>query len=306
MPTDARDQFWDQAARKLLTALLMHIGTAPEYEDDERNLKTLRQILREQLPATVLAAMIDNPAGDGEIAAEGRAWAESGNNYSHKMRYSVVQSLNVNIGFLKVPQILALTERTTFDPRQLKQQVSTLYVVTPDYQLPTVNRWVRLIYTYVMEQLREARGVHDVHVVMDEFPALGKFDRVPQDMAQTRSLGVHMHIVVQTFQQLLDTYGSGWEKFQGTSAVTHVLGVRDNFTAEQISKMLGQTTVRTTNRGVNRANNGGGGVNEGEGYAGRPLMTPDELLTMPQEQTIALIGGMNPVKLEKVAYFEDS
>lgn len=299
-----KDPFWEQAAKKLLASLLMHIGTCPLIPDEERNLKTLRNIVRDYVPAEVLAAMKRNPAGDGEIAAEARAILAGEESGAEKQLYSIVQTLNVNIGFLKMPQILKVTERTTFDPRQLKERVSTLYIVTPDHELANVNRWVRLIYTYVMEQLREAPGACDVHVVLDEFPALGKFDRVAQDMAQTRSLGVHMHVVVQTFQQLNDTYGSGWERFQGTSAVTHILGVRDKFTADHFSKMMGQTTIRTTNRGVNRSNNGGGGVNEGESFTGRPLITPDELLTMPYKQCLALIGGMNPIKLEKVAYFD--
>jgi len=317
MPSNSQDQHWDHAAKKTLAALLMHIGTSPVYADGERNLKTLRNIVREHIPDEVLAAMQANAAGDGEIAAEARAMLAAEESGSDKYRFSVIASLNVNIGFLKVPEILAATATTSFDPRQLREQISTLYVVVPDHQLTAVSRWVRLIYTYVMEQLRESRvapaggngagakhktaDAPGVHVVLDEFPALGKFERVAQDMAQTRSLGVHMHVVVQTFQQLQETYGRGWERFQGTSACTHVLGVRDNFTAEQISKMLGTTTVKTSNQSQTRGNSGGS-QSEGSNYAARPLMTQDELLAMPAERCLAVVGGMNPVRLEKVSY----
>ncbi|MEA3000851.1 MAG: type secretion system protein VirD4 [Sphingomonadales bacterium] len=302
VPSNSSDQHWDQAAKKTLAALLMHIGTAACYAEEERNLRTLRNIVREQLPDAVLEEMYANEAGDGEIAAEAKAMLAAKESGSDKYLFSVIASLNVNIGFLKVPEILAATERTSFDPRELRQRVSTLYVVVPDHQLAAVSRWVRLIYSYVMEQLREAKGGTHVHVVLDEFPALGKFERVAQDMAQTRSLGVHMHVVVQTFQQLLDTYGKGWERFQGTSAVTHILGVRDNFTGEQVSKMLGTTTVKTSGESQTRGNSGGS-QSQSSNYAARPLMTADELMAMPAERCVAVVGGMNPVKLEKVAYF---
>ncbi|HEY0412355.1 MAG TPA: type IV secretory system conjugative DNA transfer family protein [Allosphingosinicella sp.] len=320
LPSNSQDQHWDQAAKKTLAALLMHVGTSEIYEDGERNLRTLRDIVREQIPDEVLAAMRANPAGDGEVAAEAKALIAAAESEASRYRFSVVQSLNVNIGFLKVPEILAATAETSFDPRQLKQRVSTLYVVTPDHQLGTVNRWVRLVYAYVMEQLRESGGdapagvsgdganpdkpAHRpaVHVILDEFPALGKFERVAQDMAQTRSLGVHMHVVVQTFQQLQEIYGRGWESFQGTSAITHVLGARDNFTAEQISKMLGRATVKTAGQSQSHGTTGGS-QSQSTNTTGRPLMTADELMAMPQSQAIAVVGGMNPVKLEKVAYF---
>jgi type IV secretion system protein VirD4 len=302
LPSNSQDQHWDHAARKMLAALLMHIGTSPGYEEEDRNLKTLRNIVREHIPEEVLAAMELNGAGDGEIAAEARALKAAEDSGSDKYRFSVIASLGVNIGFLKVPEILAATECTTFDPRELREKVSTLYVVVPDHQLTAVSRWVRLIYTYVMEQLRETRGGTHVHVVLDEFPALGKFERVAQDMAQTRSLGVHMHVVVQTFQQLQETYGRGWERFQGTSAVTHVLGVRDNFTGEQVSKLLGTTTVKTSGQSQTRGNSGGS-QSESSNYAARALMTPDELMAMPGDRCLAVVGGMNPIRLEKTAYY---
>ncbi len=332
VPSNSQDQHWDAAAKKMLAALLMHIGTAriigaEKYREAPRTLRTLRDIVREQIPLEILVGMEANPAGDGEIQAEALALDAAEKSGSDKYRFSVLASLNVNIGFLKVPEILAATERTTFDPRELREKISTLYVVVPDHQLASVSRWVRLIYTYVMEQLRESRppagagvsgsgvegdtGAEDraaarpagVHVVLDEFPALGKFERVAQDMAQTRSLGVHMHVVVQSFEQLQETYGRGWGRFQGTSACTHVLGVRDNFTAEQISKMLGTTTVKTSGQSQTRGNSGGS-QSESSNYAARPLMTQDELLAMPAERCLAVVGGMNPVRLEKVGYFK--
>lgn len=320
LPSGGQDQHWDSAAKKMLAALLMHVGTSEVYAEEERNLRTVRNIVREHIADEVLVAMRANAAGDGAIAAEAKAAIEARETGSDRYLFSVIASLGVNIDFLAVPQILKATERTTFDPRELRKKVSTLYVVLPEQQLVAVNRWVRLIYTFVMEQLRElgprekpptgplSDGTKwdrppDVHVVLDEFPALGRFDRVAGDMALTRSLGVHMHVVVQSLEQLRETYGNGWGRFQGTSACTHILGVRDNFTAEEVSKLLGTTTVKTSGQSQTRGNSGGS-QSESSNYAARALMTPAELLAMPYEQCLAVVGGMNPVRLEKVAYFK--
>lgn len=325
VPSGSADQFWDHAAKKMLTALLLHVGTArhigtKRFKDAPRDLRTLRNIVRESVPEEVLDEMFCNEAGDGAVNAQARSIIEARKSGADNMLHSIMATLDVNIGFLNVPEVLTATAETNFDPRQLRTRISTLYVVLPDHELAAVSRWVRLIYTYVMDQMREAKpppqeaGLDSdgskprpvpkgVHVVLDEFPALGKFDRVAQDMAQTRSLGVHMHIVVQTFQQLLDIYGKGWERFQGTSACTHVLGARDVFTAEQVSKLLGTTTVKTSGQSQTRGQSGGS-QSESSNYAARALMTPDELLVMPTERCLAIVGGMNPVRLEKVSYFE--
>ncbi len=301
---NSSDPFWDTAARKILVGLLIHIATSDCYAAEERNLRTLRDVVRDQVEDWVVEAMAANPAGDGEVQAVARSLREARDSDASRMSYSMLETLNVNIGFLRVPQILAATERTTFDPRQLKERVSTLYLVTPAVQFPTVSRWARLIYVYVMELLREVEGGPQIHTVLDEFPMLGKFERVLTDMALTRALGVHLHIVVQTLQHLEDTYGKGWERILGTAAVVHVLGVNDHASAEYVSKLLGTTTVRTQSRNRQRNANGGGGQSEGESFAPRALMTPDELLAMPDGEALAVIGGMKPVKLEKVAYYE--
>jgi len=301
---NSSDPFWDTAARKILVGLLIHIATSDCYGPDERNLRTLRDVVRDQVEDWVVEAMAANPAGDGEVQAVAKSLREARDSDASRMSFSMLETLNVNIGFLRVPQILTATERTTFDPRDLKERVSTLYLVTPAVQFPTVSRWARLIYVYVMELLREVEGGPQVHTVLDEFPMLGKFERVLTDMALTRALGVHLHIVVQTLQHLEDTYGKGWERILGTAALVHVLGLSDHASAEYISKMLGMTTKRTQSRNRQRNAHGGGGQSEGESFAPRALMTADELLTMPDKEAIAVIGGMNPVKLEKVAYFE--
>jgi type IV secretion system protein VirD4 len=323
VPSSAADQFWDHAAKKMLSALLLHVGTARQigtkrFTDAPRNLRTLRNIVRESVPEEVLEEMFCNEAGDGAVNAQARSIIDARKSGADNMLHSVMATLDVNIGFLNVPEVLTATAETSFDPRQLRERISTLYVVLPDHELAAVSRWVRLIYTYVMDEMRDAKVPdpygpgsdgckydylpRSVHVVLDEFPALGKFERVAQDMAQTRSLGVHMHVVVQTFQQLQETYGRGWERFQGTSACTHVLGVRDNFTAEQVSKLLGTTTVKTSGQSQTRGNSGGS-QSESSNYAARALMTPDELLAMPAERCLAVVGGMNPVRLEKTPYF---
>ena len=83
VPTDiGRDRenwreraYWDEAARDMLTVLILHVLTAPEYEG-QRNLVTVRRLLVESDAATLWETVRQNSTQDGTVAHQGSVFAD--------------------------------------------------------------------------------------------------------------------------------------------------------------------------------------------------------------------------------------
>lgn len=308
-------QFWNDQARDLLTALMIHVATAPE-EAGQRNLKRVREIIRrplnlpqdpdnptaaEQAAFDLILAMLNNHAAGGVVVAAAENIQAAAAADSEKLLFNIQQTLRANTSFLDLPTVQDSTEATDVDLSALRREVSTLYVVVPEYQLDTVSRWLRLIYVVIMEQMRRAASVQSpvpLHVVLDEFPALGKFERVQRDMNLVRSYRVHMHVIVQTLAQLEGLYGTGWQAFLAAAKFQQVLGANDQFTAEYVSKRLGTRKVAKRSTSHTRQASGasaGSSVTETD----EPLMHPHEVAQLNPQTALVMIEGQKPLMVQK-------
>jgi len=307
-------QYWNDQATNLMVALLLYVATDPS-EEGNRTLKRVRQIIRQPLNppvnpddpwdnGSVLAAMrecriADNYVRD-EVASLTQAEAERNTMY-------VQLTLKANTAFLDLPEVQNVTSATTIDLSALRREVATLYVVVPEYELATVARWLRLLYSVVMEQMRliaDAGNARRLHVIMDEFPALGRFPRVKSDMALTRKWGINFHVAVQSLEQLQAIYRDGWQEFCGVSMYQQVLGANDLTTAKYVSDRLGTTTRPTTSESHDRRH-AGGSRGQTRSWQEAPLMAPHQVTQMARERCVVLVEGSDPLSLRKWHYFED-
>lgn len=296
----SNDEYYNDQARDVLTAYLLHVAT-DFSEKNRRTLQRVRELIRRPLTDDVLAAMQDNPIAGGVVRDTAANLVAAMKADAERNTFYVTQTLRANTAFLDLPAVQKATEKTSFDPRELRRQVSTLYVCLPESQLAPVGRWLRLVYATIMEQVRE-KGAVPLHVLIDEFPALGRFSRVKDDMALVRKFGIHIHIATQSLTQLEGIYGPEWQSFMAAARYQQLLGANDQMTAEYFSAGLGRTTRRSTSTSQSRST-GGGSQSESAGWEAADLMSPDELRRMPPETTIVIVEGMNPLTLIKHHYF---
>jgi len=81
--------------------------------------------------------------------------------------------------------------------------------------------------------------------------------------------------------------------------------VNDHDSARFVSDLLGQTTVafQTMGRALDSEKSG---ISLGEHFAGRPLMTPDEVRNLPAPVELLFLAGQRPIVARKLAYYEDA
>lgn len=109
-------------------------------------------------------------------------------------------------------------------------------------------KWLRIMVTLIISAIIKTKGRpetrHQILMVLDEFPCLRRMKIIEDAVAQLAGYGLSMFFVVQDFGQLKSVYKDNWETFVGNSGLKLIFGQNDHlFTAEYISKVLGQTEV---------------------------------------------------------------
>jgi type IV secretion system protein VirD4 len=292
---------WPMFAKKVLRDLMIHVATYPSsaIKGQTATLMDVQRIISDGIDETILEEMAQNPVADGAVA---RGAVEiSGLKASEKTWIGVKFQIDANLAFLDNPGVRKTLSETTFDVRDLRRERVSLYVAVPNKEKDALSRWLRLIYTTVIDRIDDVPG-RDVHVVVDEFSALGKFTRVLTDLATQRSAGMRYHLVVQDLNQLNETYGSGWQTIVGNCAIRQFLGVNDNFTAEYVSKALGQTTL-TDGEDFQHAFPDSPPTKRTR-FVGRDLMTPAEVVGLASDQMLLFADRCpRPLRIWKTHYF---
>ena len=134
----------------------------------------------------------------------------------------------------------------------------------------------------------------------DELGTFPKIDGLEAMFSAGRSRKISIVAIIQSFAQLQQTYGKeGMEIITDNTQLTVFGGFAPNSqSAEILSKALGEQTVQT------------GSVSQGKEKSrslqmtGRPLMTVDELKSMPQGTFIVMKTGTHPMKSKLMLYFK--
>lgn len=206
------------------------------------------------------------------------------------------------------------------------ERPTTLYIrVKPsdlDRLSPVANLFLDLTIRRLVEKMEfeggEEKGTHKhpLLLVLDELPALGKVNIFAESLGYFRGWGIRAMVIVQSLMQLKELYGQ-YESISGMCGVAaaYATAPTDMETAKLLSSMVGTMTVtRRTPQGPA----GSFGIAETEQEIARPLMTPDEIRTMPgavrgpDGRTVIEAGhmlviplGCPAVQARQMLYFKD-
>ncbi len=179
-----------------------------------------------------------------------------------------------------------------------KQRGCVISVVVPLENLQTHAAYLRLltaVATWTMQRRPPARN--RVLFLLDEFAALGRMDRIAGGLETLRKYKVWLWPVFQSLAQIEDLYRAKWRTFLANAGFRQFLAVHDPDTAEYVSKMCGTATVETETRD-------GKGVVVSRAATSRRLVTPDEVLSLPEGLQICFIGALRPVLCRKRPYWK--
>lgn len=130
---------------------------------------------------------------------------------------------------------------SSFSMYDLRTQNASLSIVIPMNYLddPRYMRWLRTLTAMGLLATRvPVKSGLKTLFLLDEFAQLGTFKPVQSGLVKYRSQDVKIHMFLQTLGQLKDRYNN-YSEFM-SSCDKQFFAVNDEYTAEEISKLLGK------------------------------------------------------------------
>ena len=312
-----RDRHWNEEGLAFLTGLVLHVKTTspPELQ----NLPYVRKLV--MLPRgtagepgpfeQMLAEMLKNPAIHELISRRAAALTQK----AEAERSGVISAAQSHTHFLDSPRIQRVLARTTFDLGELKTGRMTVYVVVPARRLPRYNRLLRLVVGSAFTRISSIPGrpTHRTLVLLDEFTQLKRLGPVEEAFRLHRGYGVWFWLFVQDLAAFEEVYPKTWRSFLANAGVLQAFGTNDWYTAEELSKRAGETTVfvESENRSRGISHGKTDNVQEGSGQStsekGRRLIFAHEILTMDpdDEMQLLFVQGSDPILARRTVYYKD-
>lgn len=221
---------------------------------------------------------------------------------------SVIATMQEPLQQFISPILAAATNACDFDVESLRRRPMTIYVVIPPAKLGESSKLLNIFFSTVVGQNLKATPQEDKSIknqlllLMDEFTAMGRVGVLADRISITAGYWVRDLTIIQSNSQLRATYGTDAAQTYVTNhAASIVFTPREQQDAEDYSKMLGDTTVRRRNRSVSK---------QGTSYTyteeRRPLMLPQELKQLPNDDEIIFYEGCPPIRCRKNWYFKSS
>lgn len=209
---------------------------------------------------------------------------------------------------LLVSGVLAMTDATAGDPltpAELWTDITTVYIRCPEQQAATLAPVLKLLSWSLIQARIEVADESDEDLVplllgLDETGVVPIPD-LNHSIATMAGRGMTAMVYVQSLEQLSDVYGQhGADSIIGNCATQVYYPTAAPRTQRYVSEQSGRMSVPQVSRGESRSaaplDRGAGTESETYGTRDRPLIAPDELRTM-HEDNVVLLERRQPVIL---------
>lgn len=195
---------------------------------------------------------------------------------------------------------------TEIDAEKFCTEKSAIFVVMPEENPNTffmISLIIQQLYREILAVADEQGGKLKNRCVFfcDEFGTLPKIESAEMMFSASRSRRLQIVPIIQSFSQLDKNYGKeGAEIIVDNTQLTIFGGFAPNSSsAEVLSKALGSRTVMSGS--VSRGKND---PSESLQMIERPLLTPDELKSLPKGQFVVMKTGVHPMRVKLKLFFK--
>ena len=330
------EDFWQQSTANLLEAVITHVLYKREREHTPANMQSMAYFLAdpdnpEMKLTDKFQEMMEYPHYPNDsthrlVASMGRAMQ----NKPENERGSVISTMDSVLGLYKDPIVAKNTERSDFrilDIMNADNPVSLYLITTPDNK-ERLCPLLRLLINMMMKRLAAKVDYEDGRTVMahkrrllmmlDEFPSFGKLQPIADGLAFVAGYGIKVYLISQDTVQF-DAIYTDKNSIISNCHIQVMFPPNRLETAKYISQMLGETTVIERQYSVSgkRAGMLHGQVTESMQANKRPLLTPDEVMSLPGPkknsigdieepgEMIIRVAGAAPIRGRQPLYFLD-
>lgn len=308
------DHFWDNGEANLLKALVLLIDQDRSRGVELKHLPAVYQLLTQhgerQLTSLFEKLPINHPA-----RAPFNLFLQS----SDTVRSGIVLGLGTRLQVLQNKAVQAITSSSDIDLTAPAKRKCAYYIILSD-QDTTMSFLSSLFFSFLFIKLtryadsrEERRCDVPVNLILDEFNNVGRIGGAEDGSDFARSLSVcrsrdiRVTLVVQSLGQLQNRYPNNlWAEIVGNCDIQLMLGCTDDVSAEYFSARSGEMSIQVDSTMTMRKTIAIAQIipeyrhNEGQGQ--RKLLTPDEVLRLPNEELLCIVRGCNILKLNKLDY----
>jgi type IV secretion system protein VirD4 len=308
-----RRNHWEKTSHALLVGAILHVL----YAGQDKTLCGVANFLSD--PASTfeltLHRMMSTPhLGDATHPVVASA-AREVLNKSDNERSGVLSTAMSFLGLYRDPTVASVTSRCDWriaDLISAKHPVS-LYLVVPPSDISRTKPLIRLILNQIGRRLTESLdgsdGIerkHQLLLMLDEFPALGRLDFFETALAFMAGYGLRAFLIAQSLNQIDKAYGQN-HSILDNCHVRVTFATNDERTAKRISETLGTATELRAQRNYagHRLAPWLGHLMVSRQETARPLLTPGEVMQLPSDEAVVMISGLAPIRAKKIRYFTD-
>ncbi len=304
----SKEDFWPNAAIRLMTAALLHVRAAEPGAPFSRVADILCRLSYQSMKHTLTTSPLR------QVREEVGPFFEY-MDMNPKLIGSLMADIGTRFQLLSSDAIRAVTVHHQIDFRKMGEQTGrpiALYLSIPQR---FAERYQPLLACFMMQMIAEWEALAEespqgqvprrIMGYLEEFANLGSIPLMNGYISTARHTGVGLLLVIQGFHQLDEKYSVAIRKNILTNTVTHLLlpGAGKEET-EYYSERLGMTTVETETQNT-RDIGAESQKSWTQGETGRRLMMPEELRTMPLDRMLMLSGASAPLLLQTSLYFRN-
>ncbi|MBY0305830.1 MAG: conjugal transfer protein TraG [Sphingomonas sp.] len=301
---------WEKTSHALLVGAILHVL----YAASDKSLAGVAAFLSnpDETIENTLYAMMDTPhlgeAGPHPVVASA---ARELLNKSDNERSGVLSTAMSFLGLYRDPVIAKVTSHSDWRIADLiNGRPTSLYLVVPPSDISRTKPLIRLILNQIGRRLTEefdpATKRQRVLLMLDEFPALGRLDFFESALAFMAGYGLKAFLIAQSLNQIERAYGQN-NAILDNCHVRVAFATNDERTAKRVSEALGTTTEQRSmkNYAGHRLSPWLGHLMISRSETARALLTPGEILQLPQTDEVVLLSGAPPIKAKKARYYAD-
>ena len=309
-----RRNHWEKTSHALLVGAILHVL----YAGQDKTLCGVANFLSD--PACTfeltLHRMMSTPhLGDMTHPVVASA-AREVMNKSDNERSGVLSTAMSFLGLYRDPTVAEVTSRCDWRIADLisAEHPVSLYLVVPPSDISRTKPLIRLILNQIGRRLTESLdgsdGIerkHQLLLMLDEFPALGRLDFFETALAFMAGYGLRAFLIAQSLNQIDKAYGQN-HSILDNCHVRVTFATNDERTAKRISETLGTATELRAQRNYagHRLAPWLGHLMVSRQETARPLLTPGEVMQLPSDEAVVMVSGLAPIRAKKIRYFIDT
>lgn len=305
------DHFWDNAEMNLLKALILYVSLSDQYEEEDKNLATVYHLLVE-LGTSGLESRFRSLSPSHPALAPYHIFSQAADN----VKQGVILGLGTRLQILQDTEVKRIVSQSDIDLTAPAWKKCAYFIVTSD-QDSTMAFLSSLFFSCLFIKLTRYADAQKnkkcpitVNIILDEFNNIGRIGSAADGSDFTRTLStvrsrdMRIMIAVQSLGQLQNRYPNNlWAEIIGNCDIQLMLGCTDDVTAEYISGRSGEISINVDSTRIQKRTIALMQLipqyQETQGEGKRMLLTPDEVLRLPNDYLLVITRSHNMLKLKK-------